>query len=128
MRVIIGALLVAAVALVFGASLTANAAIHEIVAAYCSGGDDATGQAPFVNWELEPPGVTGGSNADNFAKPPLASGAVEVTDPPPPPIVIEITDKPNAKFEAGVYEVTAGELGLEDVDHPSAEHCAKFPG
>jgi hypothetical protein len=78
-------------------------------------------------WELEPPGVTDPTKS-NFAKPPTASGAVEVLDGPPPPIVIEITDKPNAKITPGVYEVTAGELGIEDVDHPSADHCAMFPG
>jgi hypothetical protein len=30
---------------------TANAVVHEIVAAYCSGGDHGT----FEGWELEPP-------------------------------------------------------------------------
>ena len=113
----------AAFGLGFGTLSTANAAIHEIVAAYCSGGDVGT----ITGWELEPPGVTDPTKS-NFAKPPIASGAVEVINPPPPPIVIEITDKPNAKFLPGEYEVVpTEELGLEDVDHPSAEHCAKFP-
>jgi hypothetical protein len=103
---------------------TTHAAIHEIVAAYCSGGGHGViGDDGF----LEPPGVTDPTKS-NFAKPPGASGAVVVLDPPPAPIVIEVTDKPNAKITPGVYVVTAGELGIEDVDHPSAEHCPKFPG
>ena len=108
--------------LVVGASLTstgtAEGAIHEIVAAYCSGGD-----VGIINEDghLEPVPIedmegTSPSAGRAFAKPVVASGAVDPTAGPPP----EVTDKPNAKFEEGtpVTEITP-----ENADHPSAEHC-----
>jgi hypothetical protein len=97
---------------------SSEAAIHEIVAAYCSGGD-----VGVINEDghLEPAPIedmagTTPSQGRAFAKPVLASGAVDVTAGPPP----EVTDKPNAKFEEGtpVNQITA-----ENADHPSAEHC-----
>jgi hypothetical protein len=96
----------------------AEGAIHEIVAAYCSGGDVGVINE---NGYLEPPPIedmagTTPSEGRAFAKPVLASGAVDVTAGPPP----EVTDKPNAKFQEGtpVNAITA-----ENADHPSAEHC-----
>lgn len=46
-------------------ALPASATVHEIVGQWCSG------QEP-----LGPPGITGGSRADNFAKPLEASGFI----------------------------------------------------
>ena len=96
-------------------AIPANAAIHEIVAAYCNGGDvGVTGADGF----LEPPGVTDPTK-ESFRKPPSASGAV---------VGGLTTDKANVKFEAGQSPnpMTLGGF----VDHPSAEHCpgaAVFP-
>ncbi|WP_154402086.1 hypothetical protein [Ornithinimicrobium cavernae] len=49
----------------FATAAPASATVHEIVAQWCSGQDP-----------LEPPGVSGGSNGDNFAKPLMASGFI----------------------------------------------------
>ena len=48
----------------------ASATVHEIVAQWCSGHEP-----------LEPPGISGGSNADNFAKPLNANGFIRGTVP-----------------------------------------------
>jgi hypothetical protein len=92
---------------------SADPAIHEIVAAYCSGGGVGTID---VNGFLEPPGITGGSNANNFARPVFASGAVAGTFPN-----ILVTDKPNTKYVAGTNALTG--LSSGTVSHPSAAHC-----
>ena len=60
---------VAAVVLAIGlSSVPAHATVHEIVAQWCSGQD-----------ELNPPGISGGSRADNFARPLNAIGVINVT-------------------------------------------------
>jgi hypothetical protein len=90
-----------------GAS-TANGAIHEMVAAYCSGGGHGViGGDGF----LEPPGITDMSKP-NFARPVNANGVVEF------PLV---TDRPAAKFPAGTNVLT---LEVSQADHPSAAHCS----
>lgn len=94
-------------------SVSADPAIHEIVAAYCSGGGVGVIDS---NGFLNPPGITGGSNADNFAKPVIASGAVQGTFPN-----ITVTDKPNAKYAQGTNAITG--LSAATVTHPSAAHC-----
>jgi hypothetical protein len=95
----------------------ADAVIHEIVAAYCSGGDHGA----IEGWELEPPGLTD-PEKNSFAKPVLASGAVEVTFPE-----ARITDKPNNKFEEGTLAANLitgdSDLSAATNDHPSAQHC-----
>lgn len=48
----------------------ASATVHEIVAQWCSGHEP-----------LEPPGISGGSNADNFAKPLNSNGFIRGTVP-----------------------------------------------
>ena len=90
---------------------SADAVIHEIVAAYCSGGDvGAIDEDGF----LEPrPLAEFGSKT--FAKPVLASGAVD-------PNTLQVTDKPNAKFAEGSDALA---LTSDDADHASAQHCAK---
>ncbi|QKJ19233.1 hypothetical protein [Microbacterium hominis] len=55
----------ASAGLVFVSAAPASATVHEIVAQWCSGHD-----------ELAPPGITGGSKADNLAKPLFASGFI----------------------------------------------------
>jgi hypothetical protein len=52
----------------------------------------------------------------NFAKPVIASGAVDTT-------TFTVTDKPNVKFEEGTS--VFGGLNSDTVDHPSAQHCPK---
>jgi hypothetical protein len=53
----------ATVGIVFAQVVPASATVHEIVGQWCSGREP-----------LGPPGISGGSNADNFAKPLSASG------------------------------------------------------
>lgn len=57
--------LAATVSIVFAQAAPASATVHEIVGQWCSG------QEP-----LAPPGISGGSKAENIAKPLIASGFV----------------------------------------------------
>jgi hypothetical protein len=85
----------------------ASPAIHEMVAAYCSGGGHgAIGTDGF----LEPPGITD-MGKKNFAQPVRSNGVV---------VFPLITDKPAAKFPAGTFVPT---LSVSQADHPSAQHC-----
>jgi hypothetical protein len=64
----------ATIGIVFAQVVPASATVHEIVGQWCSGHDP-----------LGPPGISGGSNANNFAKPLDASGFIGATvafDPP----------------------------------------------
>jgi hypothetical protein len=98
---------VAAGSLLLAAAPSASPAIHEMVAAYCSGGGHgAIGSDGF----LEPPGITDMSKR-NFAQPVTSNGVVAF------PL---ITNRPPAKFPAGTNVLT---LNLAQADHPSAEHC-----
>jgi hypothetical protein len=90
---------------------TAEATIHEITAAYCSGGGVGVIEE---SGELEAPGVDS-PESPAFARPVIASGAID-------PETLTVTDKPNAKFAAGT---TLEEWGAGSVTRPSAEHCAK---
>jgi hypothetical protein len=87
-------------------SVSADPAIHEIVAAYCSGGDVGVIDSDGF---LEPPPI-GTFGSPTFARPVLASAAVD-------PETLTVTGKPNAKFEQGtdVFALTSDSL-----DHPSA--------
>jgi hypothetical protein len=76
-------------------ALPAAATVHEIVGQWCSG-----------QGELLPPGITGGSNADNFAKPLFASGFASLVDPFDP-------DGPGGADE--------GVLVAFDFDHPASK-------
>jgi hypothetical protein len=111
----------------------AEATVHEIVAQWCSGHD-----------ELNPPGLTGGSNADNFARPLVASGFVGEPVPFDPPgaqpagSLLEFHyDRPNAKVVGtGVYVeigvTPAGPLYLEliapDPSFAAFQHCPQLAG
>lgn len=82
----------AAVGIVFVQAAPASATVHEIVGQWCSGHDP-----------LEPPGLTGGSNANNFARPLIASGfitgdLVPFNGDAGPGLLVEFDyDVPNAK-------------------------------
>ena len=109
------ALLAGILPLLMTASLPANAAVHEIVAAYCSGGGHgAIDEAGF----LQAPGVQDGfSKGKSFAAPVRNNGIVVGEFP------FEIGDSPAAKYPKGsqVVPLTA------DPDHPSADNCANSP-
>jgi hypothetical protein len=99
--------------LIIAPALPANAAIHEMVAAFCSGGDVGVIDAAGF---LEPPGVTT-PGKESFRKPSSASGVV-VGSPP------VIGSSPAAKYPAGTP--VAG-LTVSASDHPSAQHCPNAP-
>lgn len=86
----------------------ARAAIHEQVAAYCSGGGHG---AIDEDGFLEPPGITDPTER-NFAQPVLSNGVVEITATGP-----VVTDAPAAKFPEG-----SSPFALPAPDHPS-DHC-----
>lgn len=81
--------------------------IHEMVAAYCSGGGHGAIDADGF---LEPPGISNPAEK-NFAQPVGSNGVVAF------PL---ITDRPPAKFPAGTNVLT---LDVSQADHPSAAHC-----
>lgn len=62
---------VLASALLVGMVAPATATVHEITGMFCASG----GGNPF------PPGISGGSNADNLAKPLAATGFIESVTP-----------------------------------------------
>jgi hypothetical protein len=119
-------LLAVAVATVLGVVIvgTTQAAIHEIVAAYCSGGGVGNGVITDEGF-LEPPGISDPTES-NFAKPVMASGAVTAPDADG---IVHISDKPNTKFPEGTEVVDLSPppptslLQVSEADHPSAEHC-----
>jgi hypothetical protein len=90
---------------------TANATVHEIVAAYCSGG--GVGVISTSGF-LAPPGISDPTK-DTFAKPVIASGAVDLT-------TLTVTDKPNVKYEAGTSVFA---LSADTATSPSAANCPK---
>lgn len=106
--------LVGALVFVFASALPAQAVIHEIVAAYCSGGD--VGVIDEAGELLPPPLTEFGTHT--FARPVIATGAVE--EGPEGPVV---ADHPAAKFPAGtsVFDATH-----DNADHPST-NCANLP-
>lgn len=118
----------AAVGLVFAQAAPASATVHEIVGQWCSGQD-----------ELAPPGITGGSKADNFAKPLIASGfvtgdLVPFTGSAGPGLLVEFDyDLPNVKVVGtGVFVVIDPsvpvylELIEPDPDFPAFKACPKL--
>ena len=105
----------------------ANATVHEIVAQWCSGGDP-----------LGPPGISGGSNADNFAKPLFASAFIEGIVPFQDGFLIKFNyDNPNAKVVGtGVFivvgQIEGKPLYLELIEpnpsFPAFQHCPRLAG
>ena len=109
----------------------ASATVHEIVAQWCSGHEP-----------LEPPGISGGSNADNFAKPLMANGFIRGTVPftgsEGPGLLIDFNfDHPASKVVGtGIFIVIgstpAGPLYLQliepDPDFAAFRHCPRLAG
>lgn len=93
----------------------AGAVIHEIVSAYCSGGDHGVITA---SGELEPPGIADFSKK-NFAAPVVHNGAVDLN-------TFTITDHPSAKFPAGT-SVFEANVETTEPAHPS-RNCAALDG
>ena len=103
--IVILAMLLAVLALAAPASAT----IHEMVAAYCSGG----GHGVIDNdGFLEPSGISDPAKK-NFAQPVLANGVVVIGATGP-----ITTDRPAAKYPAG-----SSPFALPAPEHPST-HCA----
>jgi hypothetical protein len=119
---------VAAAAAVLPAA-PASATVHEIVGQWCSGQDP-----------LEPPGVSGGSSANNFAQPLNATGFIEgvvpFNGPAGPGLLIKFNyDHPAAKVVGtGVFVVVDqtpdGPLYLElitpDPNFPAFRNCPRL--
>lgn len=106
---------VAAIAVLTAAPVTANATIHEMVAAFCSGGSKGKIDA---NGFLEPPGVSDPVNhPQSFAKPVIANGVVVGTFPN-----LSIGTSPAAKWPQGTNPLT---LLVSASNHPSKLHCPK---
>jgi len=114
--------------LVFAQAAPASATVHEIVAQWCSGQD-----------ELAPPGISGGSKANNFAKPLIASGfvtgnLVPFTGSAGPGLLVEFNyDLPNVKVVGtGVFVVIDPEVPLyleliePDPNFPAFKVCPKL--
>ena len=109
----------------------ASATVHEIVAQWCSGHDP-----------LEPPGITGGSHADNFAQPLNSNGFIRGTVPftgsAGPGLLVDFDfDLPASKVVGtGQYIVIgttpAGPLYLQliqpDPDFPAFRNCPPLSG
>jgi hypothetical protein len=100
--------LLVVVASLLAVAAPAKGAIHEMVAAYCSGGGHGAIDAAGF---LEPPGITDMTKS-NFAQPVRSNGVVAF------PLV---TDAPAEKYPEGTDVRT---LDVSQADHPSAEHCA----
>jgi hypothetical protein len=124
---------IAASSVAFLVPSPAQATVHEIVAQWCSGHE-----------ELAPPGLSGHSNADNFAQPLVASGFVGDPVPFDPPgdqpaglLITFNYDQPNSKVVGtGVYipigATPAGPLYIEaiapDSDFAAFRHCPRLAG
>lgn len=118
----------ATVGIVFAQAVPASATVHEIVGQWCSG------QEP-----LEPPGISGGSNANNFAAPLIASGfvtgnLVPHTGSAGPGLLVEFDyDNPNVKVVGtGVFIVIDPTVPLyleliePDPNFPAFKACPKL--
>ena len=101
----------------------ASATVHEIVAQWCSGHD-----------ELGPPGLSGGSNADNVARPLAASGVLGDPVPFMDGLLIPLdTQAKNLKVVGtGVFVQIAQnpniyiELVQADPNFPAFRHCPRL--
>ncbi|MGH8824234.1 MAG: hypothetical protein ACRDVN_07150 [Jiangellaceae bacterium] len=126
-RIVMRAVIVmaATVGVMFAHVAPASATVHEIVGQWCSG------QEP-----LGPPGISGGSRADNFAKPLEASGLIEGVVPFQDGFLVKFNyDNPNAKVVGtGVFvvidEIEGQPLYLEliapDPSFPAFQHCPRL--
>jgi hypothetical protein len=133
-RFITRALIVVAATLgiVFVQVAPASATVHEIVGQWCSLGAPSNN----VKEPLGPPGISGGSNADNFARP-LAASGVEIG-------IVPFQDgfrvnfnfnRPNVKVVGTGQFIVIGEINgaplyLELIQpnpaFPAFQHCPKL--
>lgn len=127
--------LLAVVAVVGTATLLpaapASATVHEIVAQWCSGHDP-----------LEPPGISGGSNTGNVAKPLTSNGFIRGTVPftgsAGPGLLVDFDFGHPASKVVGTGEyivigtTPAGPLYLQlikpDPSFPAFQNCPGLPG
>ncbi len=117
--------LAATVGVMFAQVAPASATVHEIVGQWCSG------QEP-----LGPPGISGRSQADNFAKPLNASGFIEGVVPFQDGFLVKFNyDNPNSKVVGtGVFvvidQIEGQPLYLEliapDASFPAFKHCPRL--
>jgi hypothetical protein len=117
----------ATIGIVFAQVVPASATVHEIVGQWCSGRDP-----------LAPPGISGGSNADNFAKPLNASGFVtdELREVEGGFVVVFNYANPNAKVVPTGELVPIGQLPSGDTlfieliepdpTFPAFQHCPRL--
>ena len=118
----------AVIGIVLVPAAPASATVHEIVAQWCSGQDP-----------LGPPGVSGRSNADNFARPLIASGFITGNLVPfegdaGPGLLIEFDyDVPNGKVVGtGEYFVIDPTVPVyveqiaPDPDFPAFKSCPRL--
>jgi hypothetical protein len=118
----------ATIGIVFAQVVPASATVHEIVGQWCSGRDP-----------LGPPGISGGSNANNFAKPLDASGFVtgNLVTPFRDGSLVEFNyNNPNAKvIGTGVFVVIGQdpsgnplylELITPDPNFPAFKSCPRL--
>jgi hypothetical protein len=111
--------------IVFAQAAPAFATVHEIVGQWCSGHEP-----------LGPPGISGGSRADNFAKPLDASGFIEGVVPFRDGFLVQFNyANPNAKVVGtGVFVVIDPvdgqplylELITPDSSFPAFQHCPRL--
>ena len=94
-------------------ALPAGAVIHEIVAAYCSGGDVGVIDASSALM----PQTIADLGSHTFAKPVSVNGAVDTSSGNP--ATFEIGSSPSAKWDEGTL---LSALDLTTPDHPS-DHC-----
>lgn len=126
-----GAVVVAGVAALTLPAAPGHATVHEIVAQWCSG------RTP-----LEPPGVSGGSNADNFAQPLQSTGfigdPVPFTGPEGPGLLVTFNYDGKAVKVRGTGQFIVigttpdGPLYLEliepDPSFPAFQRCPRLAG
>ncbi len=125
MKVRFALALVVATAALLVAAMPSGATVHEIIGQWCAGKGD-----------LAPRGISGGSNADNFARPLFASGvATEVPGGAGPgTILIQFNfDHPAIKIVPLGFNVNLGgpvwiNAWTTDDDFPAFQNCPGYVG
>ena len=104
------------------APMSANATIHEIVAAFCSGGGVGVISA---DGHLEAPGVSDPTKS-NFARPVVATQSTIILSENP--LVIVIADSKAAKYPPGttVIDLATFKFLLASLSNSEATHCKHF--
>lgn len=104
------------------APMSANATIHEIVAAFCSGGGVGV---ISTDGHLAAPGVSDPTKS-NFARPVIATQSTIVLSTNP--LVIVIADSKAAKYPPGttVINLSTFEFLLASLSDSEATHCKNF--